>query len=208
MLAVNAPDAMQARQEQILGQPPRIPPIPSDEFTAEMQESTRMLRIAAGVPPEGDVPEYVATVLRHPSLYRAHTSLALLLMSGGALTARDREMAVLRIGWLCGAPFEWGEHVIIGKRACGFTPEEVERLTVGSAAPGWTDSERALLRAVEELLDDAMISDETWAALARDRNEQQLIELPLLIGQYLGVAYLQNALRIRMLPGNPGLSSR
>lgn len=203
-----ATQAMEARQQLILGQPPRIPPMPQEEFTEEMRESTRTLRVAAGLPPEGEVPEYIATVLRHPSLYRAHTSLALLLMSQGALSARDREMTVLRVGWLCGAPFEWGEHVAIGRRACGFTPDETEWLTIGSSAPGWTDSERALLRAVEEMVDDAMISDDTWAALARDRTEQQLIELPLLVGQYLGVAYLQNALRIRMLKGNVGLTAR
>lgn len=203
-----ASDAAQTRQTLILGQPPRIPPMALEEFSDEARESTRTLRVAAGLPPEGDVPEYIATVLRYPTLYRAHTSLALLLMSQGTLTARDRELTVLRIAWLCGAPFEWGEHVAIGRRACGLTPEETERLTIGSTASGWDDRDRALLRAVEELLDDAMISDETWAALAKDRDEKQLIELPLLIGQYLGVAYLQNSLRIRTLPNNPGLSAR
>ena len=203
-----ASDATQARQDRITGRPPRIPPMAPEEFTEEMRESTRSLRIAAGLPPEAPVPEYVATALRHPELYRAHTALAILLMSEGALTPRDRELAVLRVGWLCGAPFEWGEHVAMGKRVCGFTTDEIEALTIGSDGPGWSASDRALIRAVEELIDDAMISDDSWAALSEGRDAQQLIELPLLVAQYMGVAFLQNALRIRMLDGNVGLSAR
>ncbi|CAN7659395.1 hypothetical protein LJR225_005239 [Phenylobacterium sp. LjRoot225] len=53
-----------------------------------------------------------------------------------------------------------------------------------------------------------MITDGTWAVLARTLTEPQLIELPILIGQYQGVAYLQNALRIRLMEGNEGLRAR
>jgi alkylhydroperoxidase family enzyme len=96
----------------------------------------------------------------------------------------------------------------MGKRVCGFTTDEIQALTIGSDAPGWSASDRALIRAVEELIDDAMISDDSWAALSEGRDAQQLIELPLLVAQYMGVAFLQNALRIRMLDGNVGLSAR
>jgi alkylhydroperoxidase family enzyme len=126
---------------------------------------------------------------------------------GGKLSPRDRELVVLRIGWLCKAPYEWGEHVKIGKRV-GLTQEEIERATRGSTAPGWGEDDRAIVRAAEELHQDAMIADETWEVLSRRLDEQQLIELPLLVGQYQGLAYLQNALRLRLIPGNPGLSAR
>jgi alkylhydroperoxidase family enzyme len=145
-------------------------------------------------------------MLRHPDLYRRHVELAFQLY-GGKLSPRDRELVVLRIGWLCKAPYEWGEHVKIGKRV-GLTPEEIERATCGSTAPGWGEHDRAIVRAAEELHEDAMISDETWEVLSRRLDEQQLIELPLLVGQYQGLAYLQNALRLRLIPGNPGLSAR
>jgi 4-carboxymuconolactone decarboxylase len=201
-------ERVRVREASITGQLPRIPPLRPDEYTEEVRESTRQLKIAAGLPPEGEVPEYVATALRHPELYRAHTTLAILLMSQGALPVRDRELAVLRIGWLSGAPFEWGEHVAMGRRVAQLTGEEIERVTVGSAAPEWDAHDRAVIRAVEELLDDAMISSETWETLAKRYDEKQLIELPILIGQYLGVAYLQNSMRVRLMPGNPGLTAR
>jgi 4-carboxymuconolactone decarboxylase len=206
--SVSEADRVRAREAAITGRPPRIAPMAPEDFTEEMRESTRALRRAAGLPPEGVVPEYVATALRHPTLYRAHTALAILLMSQGALSPRDRELAVLRTGWLCGAPFEWGEHVAMGKRVAGISDAEIERVTAGSAAPGWDEHDRAILSAAEELHDDAMISQPTWDVLARRLNDQQLIELPILIAQYMGVAFVQNSLRVRMMEGNAGLAAR
>lgn len=153
------------------------------------------------------LPEIVRTMLRHPDLFARQTDIGLQLLSRGALPGRDRELAILRVGWLCQAPYEWGEHVIIAK-SLGISSEEVERITQGSSAPGWTEHERAILRATEELRENAMISDSTWAVLARTYNEQQLIELPIVIGQYQTAAYYQNSLRLRLHAGNDGLKSR
>jgi alkylhydroperoxidase family enzyme len=153
-----------------------------------------------------EVPELVVTLLRHPNLYRRITGLAVAL-ARGVLAPRDRELAVLRIGWLCQAPYEWGEHVRLAKQV-GFSSEEIERVTHGSSAAGWTRHEAAILRAAEELHGTAMISDATWSVLAATLNDQQLIELPVLIGQFTLVAYFQNALRLRLGDGNVGLAAR
>lgn len=195
-----------AREALILGKPPRIPPLDPSQLGKEASETAAALRRAIGSTPSDEVTEFTATMLRHPDLYRRHVELAFQLY-GGRLSPRDRELVVLRIGWLCKAPYEWGEHVKIGKRV-GLTQEEIERATRGATAPGWSEHDRAIVRAAEELHQDAMISDETWEVLSRKLDEQQLIELPLLVGQYQGLAYLQNALRLRLIPGNPGLSAR
>jgi alkylhydroperoxidase family enzyme len=154
-----------------------------------------------------EVPELVITLLRHPDLYQRITELAVQLLGRGVLTPRDRELAVLRVGWLCQAPYEWGEHVRIAKQV-GLTSEEIERVTRGSSASGWTKHEAAVLRAVEELHETAMISDATWGVLSETLDDQQLIELPVLIGQFTLVAYLQNALRLRLSDWNVGLKAR
>lgn len=195
------------REARILGNPPRIAPLAPEEFTAEAKALTRKIDNAAGLDPDEHVSEWLATVLRHPALFQAHTELAVTLMAG-TLPARDRELAVLRTGWLCQAPFEWGGHVELGKRIAGMTTEEIEQVITGSSAPGWSAHDRAVLRAVEEMLGDAMISDETWAVLARTYDECQLLELPILVGQYLGVAFLQNSLRVVLPEGYQGLRAR
>ena len=112
------------------------------------------------------------------------------------------------LAWLVRAPFEWGEHVIKGKEEAGLTAEDTERLTIGSSAPGWDELDRAVVKAMEELHAQAMICDETWDVLARHLTDHQLLELPMLAGQYHKVAYVQNSLRVRLRKENPGLSAR
>jgi alkylhydroperoxidase family enzyme len=155
----------------------------------------------------GNLPEIMRTMLRHPALFTQLANTGLQLLGHGALPGRDRELAILRIGWLCRAPYEWGEHVLIAKKY-GVSSTEIEAITTGSTAPAWSDHDRAILRAAEELHADATISDATWATLAARYDDRQLIELPVVIGQYQAVAYYQNALRISLHHDNPGLSAR
>jgi alkylhydroperoxidase family enzyme len=226
-------DDAERREALVLGDGPRIGPLEMDTVTQELSpiiermievNSTLQSRergalsalmsghssgaaaaeIAAQV---AALPEVVRTMVRHPELFARQLDVGLFLLSQGALERRDRELAILRIGWLCQAPYEWGEHVIVAKKL-GIASEEIERITLGSQAPGWSEHERAILRATEELHADAMISDETWTSLLKTLDEKQLIELPILIGQYQTVAYYQNSLRLRLQGGNLGLKAR
>lgn len=81
------------------------------------------------------------------------------------------------------------------------------RWSTASAKRG-APRDAVLLRAEEELIDRRMISDANWAALAETWNEAQLIELPCLVGQYLGVAMLQNSLRMPLARDPRGLAER
>jgi alkylhydroperoxidase family enzyme len=153
------------------------------------------------------LPEIVRTMLRHAELFALHTDVGLQLLARGALSLRDRELAVLRIAWLCQAPYEWGEHVLVAKRF-GLTSDDIARVIDGPDAAGLDENDCAILRAVDELHGDAMISDATWGTLARRLDERQLIELPIIVGQYQTVAYYQNSLRLRLHAGNLGLKAR
>jgi alkylhydroperoxidase family enzyme len=220
------------REAQLLGAGPRIEPMRVEEFTDDLHrivlqmaevnnaidargkaELIELLPGRDGIAAEQQrsqldkVSEIVLTMLRHPELFVRQTELGIQLLGQGALDPRDRELAILRIGWLCQAPYEWGEHVHIAHKA-GLDSDAIERITQGSQAPGWSEHERAILRAVEELYESATISDATWAALSERLDEKQLIELPILIGHYQTVAYYQNALRLRLHEGNAGLRAR
>lgn len=153
------------------------------------------------------LPEIVRTMVRHAELFARHTDVGLHLLAQGALSLRDRELAVLRTAWLCQAPYEWGEHVLVGKRF-GLTSADIAQVIEGPDAVGLDEHESAILRAVDELHSDAMISDATWHTLAKRFDEQQLIELPIIVGQYQSVAYYQNSLRLRLHAGNLGLKAR
>ena len=204
-------DAIARRQAYVVGQPPRIAPLRPEELTQSALDTAARIAGAAGsgasVKSASDVPEILATMLRHPTLTEKLMGLSIHLYTQSTLSPRDRELLVLRTEWLCQTPFEWSEHVAISK-AVGVSSDEIERITDGSTAPGWNEDDRALIRAAEELHATAMISDEVWAILAKRLNEQQLFELTVVVGYYTLVAYFENALRLRLRAGNVGLGAR
>ncbi len=196
-----------ARMRQITGQPPRIEPMAEGHIGDRALELLDALREVHSVSSSERVHPTFRTLFRHHDATQAYLELGVLLTTDPALAPRDKELAILRTGWLCGAPIIWGEHLAGGKQA-GLTDADIERLTRGSVAPGWSEQDRAIVRAAEELHFDAMISDETWAALAARLDERQLIELPMIVGHYHMTAFMQHSLRFPVREGNPGLSAR
>jgi alkylhydroperoxidase family enzyme len=165
------------------------------------------VRAGAGAGPVVDTaPEYMRMMIRHPRLFRSQMDMGTTLYNG-VLPPVERELAILRVGWLCGAPYEWAQHVGIAGRL-GMSAQTIERARQGSSAEGWTVHERAILAGVEELLEDKALSDVTWDVLARSWDEEQLIEFPMMVGQYVATAYVQNSLRVRLEGCEEGLARR
>jgi len=182
--------------------PPRVSP------ASDLSEELRQL----AMPPEGyGTPGEIALayriMLNHPSLVRDMRPIGDFFLKETLLPIRDRELLILRCSWLCRSAYEWGEHVGIAK-ANGVTAQEIEAITVGSTDRSWRLHDRALLQAVEELREASMISDETWGTLAESYDAKQLIEVPVLVGQYQATAYWLSCLRIPLREGNPGLAAR
>jgi len=200
---------IQARQDYICGRPPRLAALPANERTPRQQALLDEISMVVvdGVRKPREDKAALEILIRHAELYKAHMEVAQKYLSDCEMSIRDRELAILRLAWLSQAPFEWGSHVKIAKRN-GVTAEEVERVIEGSSAPGWSQQDRAILRAIEELHFDSMISDATWAELQTFYNDKKLIELVILAGQYKTVAYYQNSLRLPLPAGNQGLLAR
>ncbi len=201
-----------AREQEILGHPERIPPLPRDELLDEAMAMWTDLRsnfaghrVEPGHP--DDLPAIFFTVLRRRELWAALTEMTFQVTGKSHLSVRDRELVVLRTAWLLEAPYEWGEHVGKAKDG-GVTDAEIEQVITGSSHPAWSRGDAALMAMAEELQSRAMISDETWSELAVMYNEEQLMELPLLVGQYQMVAFFQNALRLPLRGVNQGLRTR
>jgi len=195
-----------AREAQVVGNP-RIGPLAPHEFTEEARQLVAETFAQVEAIDKSDVPVMYATMFKHPGLYRAQMQLGNEFGRNGCIPARERELAALRVAWLSQTPFKWGEHLVYGKQA-GLSDADVERVTMGSDAPGWTEHDRAVVRAVEELMGDYAISNATWELLARRWSEPQLMELPGLVGQYVMAAMVFNTLRFELLEGNTGLRRR
>lgn len=195
-----------ARHAQVVGDAPRIDPLEADKLDEGARDLVRAIRASTGAADVDDIPEFMRTMIRHPDLFTCQMEMGKLLYNG-LIPVRDRELAILRNAWLCRAPFEWAQHVNIGKRI-GLTAEEIERARIGSSAPGWSRHEQAVVKGVEELLEDKAISQETWDTLAETWDEPRLIEFCQMIGQYIATALVQNSLRCRLEGCEEGLAAR
>lgn len=117
------------------------------------------------------------------------------LLDRGPLSLRERELVIDRTCALAGCEYEWGVHVATFAGPAGLSPAEVAATAgAGSVAPGWTEAERALLRAVEALDARATLSDDEFAELRDHYDEAQVFEVLLLCGFYRTIAYVANGL--------------
>src|SRR4051794_35727312 len=176
---------------------PRLTPLTADDVTDEQRELLQSVATS-----DDWAINIFATLVRHPGLFRKWLPFGGKLLSG-KLPARERELLILRTGWNCRSEYEWGQHVVIG-RQCGLTDDEIARVQVGPADPAWDPFDATLLRAADELHADACLSDATWAALAARYDEKQLIEVPMLVGQYHLVAFTLNSCGVQREEGVPG----
>src|SRR3954471_22449023 len=111
---------------------PRIPPLPPSERDEQAQELLGGVGVLTG--PAANI---FATLVRAPGLFRRWLPFGGKLLSG-KLPPRDRELLILRTGWNCNSPYEWSQHVVIGKQA-GLTSDEIDRLVGDPEQQGWTD---------------------------------------------------------------------
>jgi alkylhydroperoxidase family enzyme len=119
------------------------------------------------------------------------------ILLNGSLPARDRELLVLRTAHRSGRAYEWSHHERIALET-GLSAEEIDLVCEGPDAGGWSKFDAALLRAVDELLDDHRISDATWAVLVANYDDHLLIELPMLVGHYHMLAVTLNSLGVQL----------
>ncbi len=152
--------------------------------------------------PDGSTLNIFATLAHHPNLLRRWLVFASHVLAKSTLSPRDRELAILRVGVLCDAPYEFGQHHVIAQRS-DITVEEIDRVKAGPDHPGWSDHERAILRAADELHHDSRISDATWTTLATTYGAEQLLDLVFAIGNYHLVSFALNSCGVELDAGIP-----
>ena len=176
---------------------PRLKPIPQADWSDEVQ------KILQPNVAQGSVFNIFKTLAHHPDLLRRWLVFGNHVLFKSTLPPRERELVILRIGWLCEAEYEWAQHVKIGKDA-GLTAVEIERIKAGPNARGWNEPDTLLLRATDELRRDAFISDATWKGLSAHFDTKQLMDVVFAVGQYNLVSMALNTLGVQLDDGLDG----
>lgn len=175
---------------------PRIAPT----TPADWDDDTRALLEKMASFNHGVVMNVLSTVAHHPTLLRRWTVFGNHVMAGSTLPPRERELAILRTGLLARSEYEWLQHVAIA-RAAGCSDAEIERVIEGPEAAGWSDDDRAILLATDELMTDHFVSDATWRMLTDRWSLQQCMDLVFSVGQYCLVSMALNSFGVQIDEG-------
>lgn len=172
---------------------PRITPLSDAELSAEQTEALEAFR-------PGPVLNIFRTLVRAPkALTRFNSWGGYVLSRRNDLSARDREIVILRTGFLCKSGYEWTQHVRIGLRE-GLTEDEIVRIKAGATA-GWSPADAALIQASDELHHDQFISDATWTDLRRHFSEKQAMDVVFTAAQYTQVSMFLNTFGVQLDEG-------
>ena len=140
------------------------------------------------------------TLLQHPSMMKRWMVFANHVLFKSTLSFRDRELVILRVGYLCEAGYEWAQHEVIARKS-GLDDEGVNSALVGPSCPGLNEVDCLLLTATDELIGSAFIQDTTWDSLLEHFNEKQLVDLIFTVGQYNLVSMALNTLGVQLDEG-------
>ncbi len=163
----------------------RIPPLPQEEWDLDALSA---LSLGQRLPPSN----LVGLLAHHPDLAKAFLIFNRHLLGNSTLPKRTRELAILRVAWRRRCRYEWASHLRIGRRA-GLTHEEIGQVRDGAPT--------LINRAVDELAEDARLSDGTYQALAAGLDHRQLMDLVFTIGAYDMLARACNTFGVEPDPG-------
>ena len=122
------------------------------------------------------------------------------LLDKGTITARDRELMILRTCARCGSEYEWGVHVTFFSAKAGLDEGQAAATVQDITGGNWNARDRLVLRMADALHETASVPDALWEELREEFTGEQLLELIALAGYYRTISYLTNACRIECEP--------
>lgn len=174
---------------------PHLAPLLPQEWTEEQKDI-----LAPMVRGEGlgrGVINVFATLVRYPKLFKRWGVFASHILFKSSLSDRDREILILRIAHLCGSAYEWGQHISIARDA-GMSDTEIEAVRTGAQWQAWSETDRLLIAATDQLHSDSCIEPQTWEALAAHYSEPQLLDTIFTVGNYSMLAMALNSIGVEL----------
>ena len=155
-------------------------PLKPDNWPDELEEIRSFL---------GNPLNVHSMMAHHPALMKAWMPFRNHVVADSTLSARQRELLILRTAHNCKADYEWQHHVERGLLA-GLEQIEIDRVRRGAAATGWQADETALLAAADDCHRDQCIAESTLEEVCRHFSEQQQLDIVVTVGMYMTLAMI------------------
>ena len=171
---------------------PRLEPLPAEEWDDDARSAVSPL-LPAERANARDAGNVVGTLVRNPALTRAYLEFNAHLLLRSTVSARMREVALLRAVHLRRSEYLWDHHVPIAQRA-GLTLVEIDAIRRGQVVE---PIDQLVVRAVDEVEEASTVTDATWSQLREHFDEQQMLDLVFTIGCYQVLAVAVNVFGIQ-----------
>jgi len=131
----------------------------------------------------GEVINLMKALAHSPKICRDFNRMGITLLLKGDLSPKLRELAILRVGKLAQANYEWTKHVPIALQA-GAVQGQIEELSNWAESSRFDEQERAVLQYTDEVARNIRASDGTFNKIAEFLSEKEIVELTVTIGYY------------------------
>lgn len=130
----------------------------------------------------------IGRMLAHaPTVAKEFSRFGGAILFNSTMDAKLRELAIIRVGLLAGAPYEVQQHDAIGLQV-GLSAAQIEAIRTGPEHDIWGADEALVLRYTDEIVTDVKASDATFKAMVERFGTEQVVEYTLTIGFYMMVS--------------------
>jgi 4-carboxymuconolactone decarboxylase len=172
---------------------PRIPRLGKENRTAAQQKVIDVFSLPGQL--NVDDNHVLNTLARHPDLAHPFLTFNRHLLKSSTLPVRLRQIAIMRVAWIRKSRYVWASHLRTSLRA-GLLEGDFEPIAIGETAMHWNSEEKSVLRATDQLVECSDLDDESWQALSRFLDTQQLLDFLFTVGNYIQLSLVCNAIRI------------
>ena len=179
----------------------RVKLIQKDEALPEIKELYQQIEDNGA-----RIMNFYRVVANSPGLARIAIKLGNSLISRTKLSARLRELTVMRIAKLCDCEYEWVQHTPVALQS-GLTEAQLDAIGSWDKSDAFSPEERAVLEYVDEVEKHIRVTDETFQALGQYLDECQIVELTLAVGWWGMLARLFVPLEVEVDEQSAGSTS-
>jgi alkylhydroperoxidase family enzyme len=149
----------------------------------------------------GTQPGHIHRIIAHaPNLLGRFVDLANELRNGTRLEPKLRELALLTVGRLTGAEYEFVHHWNMALRL-GIRREQLEQLANFESSPEFNSDERAVMRYAAEATSNVTVKNATFETLGGFLDNRRILELVMNVAMYNAVARVIVPCGVELEPG-------
>ncbi|MBL4585081.1 MAG: carboxymuconolactone decarboxylase family protein [Pseudomonadales bacterium] len=121
-------------------------------------------------------------MLQHPVLAgKVGSLLSMLLFEGNKFDPRQRELIIMRLGWVSGSEYEWTAHWNLAIKM-EMSEEEILAVQDWQNSTILSDNDKTVLKATDEMVERGAITATTWKQLETFiKTEEEKLELVIAI---------------------------